>query len=306
MNRTFNTSEIEPAKVSFLTVNYNQAQVTLDLIRSLESLTYANWEIVVVDNGSNTKELSELIPDSPRIKFLDTGENLGFAGGNNAGLKLCTGEYIFFINNDTEVEPDLLEPILKVFDADDVGIVSPKIRFFDPPLLIQYAGATPMSRISIRNAGIGWQEEDQGQHDHIIETSYIHGAAMVVPRKVLQEVGPMYADYFLYYEEYDWCDRIAKAGYKVIYCGLSTVFHKESVSTGRESPLKTYYLTRNRLLFARRNRGAAQLALIWLYFGLIALPKNLLTHMAKGRMDLARAFFSGFIWNIVHNSRVRS
>ena len=287
--------------ISFLTVNYNQPVVTLDLVRSLQHLTYKNWELVVVDNGGETNNLAVELKPFKGVKYLRSEENLGFAGGNNLGLPLCDGEFIFFINNDTEVKPGLIEPLLYVMKNDpELGMLCPKIKFFHQPELIQYAGFTEMNRITIRNRGIGWMEHDKGQYDDTYKTAFGHGAAMIVPKKVIDEVGPMYDDYFLYYEEYDWAQRIKDAGYRIVYCGKSIVLHKESVSTGQNSPLKTYYLTRNRLLFARRNYKWHQCVLTWLYFSFIALPKNILQHLVSGKKDLAGAFLRGYFWNFAH------
>ncbi len=290
--------------VSFLTVNYNQPEVTVKLLQSLQNLNYGNWEVTVVDNGSKPSNLKDKVLGFSKAKFVETGKNLGFAGGNNAGLPYCKGEYIFFINNDTEVEPQLLDSLVELLEKDkQIGMISPKIRFYQGEQLIQYAGATAMSSITIRNNGIGDREVDRGQYDDIRETAYIHGAAMIVPRVVIEEVGPMYDDYFLYYEEYDWCERIRRTGYKILYCGLVTVYHKESVSTGQNSPLKVYYLTRNRLLFARRNYPSWRKILAILYFTFIALPKNVLSWTLKGRGDLAGAFIRGYIWNLKNQNK---
>lgn len=258
----------------------------------------------MVDNDSQNETFESEVEKFSNTKFISSGGNLGFAGGNNAGLPHCDGKYIFFINNDTEVPKDLLEGLVTFLEQQsDLGMVSPKIRFYTGEQLIQHAGATPMSGITIRNEGIGWLEKDKGQRDDIRETAYIHGAAMVVPKEVIDKVGPMYEDYFLYYEEYDWCERVKKVGYSIWYYGKSTVFHKESVSTGQDSPLKVYYLTRNRLLFARRNYKALPKFLALLYFTFIAMPKNVLIWCLKGRMDLSKAFFKGYWWNLTHNTR---
>ncbi|MDZ7845886.1 MAG: hypothetical protein U5L96_03410 [Owenweeksia sp.] len=128
----------------------------------------------------------------------------------------------------------------------------------------------------IRNQTRGWMEEDKGQYDQIAPTAYIHGAAMMISKKVLEEVGPMYEDYFLYYEELDWSERIRKAGYELLYRGHAKVYHKESVSTGVNSPLKLYYLNRNRLLFARRNFPPLNRLACYSYyfFAVVRLPKK--------------------------------
>lgn len=294
---------MQTPKVSFLTVNYKQTQVTLDLVRSLEALNSSDWECIVVDNASENNDLEQALSDKPQFKFIATPENLGFAGGNNLGYPLCEGQYIFLVNNDTELPKDFLEPILDfVENKPDLGAMSPMIRYFDAPDTIQFAGCTDMNKVTIRNSGIGDGEKDQGQYAKSYPIPFCHGAAMLVPRKVIEDVGLMREDYFLYYEELDWCERIRQAGYTNWYFGHSYLLHKESVSTGRNSPLKVYYLNRNRLLFARRNYSSGTRIINYLYFTFIALPKNLLTFGLKKEFGQARSFWRAYIYNLTHKA----
>lgn len=290
-------------KISFLTVNYKQNEVTMALVRSLEQITYPNWECIVVDNASESVALMHQLEGHPRFKGLRSEENLGFAGGNNLGLDLCEGDYIFLINNDTEVPPDFLEPLVEFAEAQHkLGALSPKIRYFDAPDTIQFAGCTEMNKITIRNSGIGDGEKDQGQYDRAYPVPFCHGAALMVRKEVIEQVGQMRDDYFLYYEELDWCERIRQAGFQNWYFGNSYILHKESVSTGRNSPLKVYYLTRNRLLFARRNYDLGTRFINYLYYTFVALPKNLLSFSLKGEFEQAQSFWRGYFYNLTHKA----
>ncbi len=290
-------------KVSFLTVNYKQTEVTMALVKSLERISYPNWECVVVDNACENKDLQEALIGHDSFKFISSKENLGFAGGNNLGLDLCTGDYIFLINNDTEVPEGFLEPLIDFAESqENLGALSPKIRYFDEPEKIQFAGCTEMNKVTIRNSGIGDGEIDRGQYDKAYPIPFCHGAALMVHRSVIEKVGLMRDDYFLYYEELDWCERIRQAGFQNWYFGNSYILHKESVSTGRNSPLKVYYLTRNRLLFARRNYPFPTRFINYLYYTFIALPKNLLTLFLKKEFGQARSFWRGYYYNLTHKA----
>ncbi len=285
--------------VTILTVNYNQSAVTCELLESLRKITYKNIEIIVVDNDSPTDSPQIILEKYPEVNLVLSKENLGFAGGNNLGLREAKGEYIFFVNNDVEVSADFLEPLLEEFEKDDkVAMVSPKIRYYHTPDKIQYAGSTQMNPYTIRNSHIGWNEVDNGQYDKVYETNYAHGAAMLVKQSVINEVGPMADVFFLYYEELDWCERIKKAGYKIIFNGNSEILHKESVTTGKMSPLKMYYLTRNRLLFAKRNIEGIKLLFSMLFFTLISIPKNTIVLLLKGQTKLLSSFYKGVFWNL--------
>lgn len=282
------------ARISVISVNYNGFAVTTAMIDSLRRHVTTPMEIVVVDNGSERDEAAMLQERYPEIIAIRSPENLGFAGGNNLGIRAATGDCLLLLNNDTEVADDMLHHLCDTLDADPaIGAVCPKIRFHESPQAIQFAGYTPLTRITLRNALIGFGEPDNGRFDTPHDTPYAHGAAMMVRREAVERAGMMPEEYFLYYEELDWSVRIREAGYRIAYDPRATVFHKESATTGRQSPLRSYYLTRNRLLFARRNRRGAARRLSVVYQLGVALPKSVLTALLHGRRDLAAAVLRG-------------
>lgn len=281
-------------RLSVITVNYNGLDLTAAMIDSLGRHVTTPLEIIVVDNGSVRDEAALLKKRYPGIVALRSPENLGFAGGNNLGIRAARGEYVLLLNNDTEVTDDTLHYLVETLDTDpSIGAVCPKIRFWAPPQAIQFAGYTPLTRITLRNALIGFGDPDDGSHDTPRETPYAHGAAMLVRRAAIEKAGEMPELYFLYYEELDWSERIREAGFGIVYDPRATVFHKESATTGQQSPLRSYYLTRNRLLYARRNRRGAVRSLSVLYQLGVALPKSVVTALAHGRRDLAAAALRG-------------
>ncbi len=293
--------------VSVITINFNQSAVTADLLKSLRKISYPVVEIIVVDNASDKDPVDPIIDVFPEVRFLKSKTNLGFAGGNNLGAKIAKGDYFLFLNNDTEVDPGFLEPLVARLQSDSgIGMVSPKIRFHHTPDTIQYAGYTPMNRITLRQHLIGYREKDNGQYNIGGPTFSIHGAAMMVPRSVIEKVGLMAEQYFLYYEEHDWAERVKGAGYTVCYEASSLVMHKESISTGIESPLKVYYINRNRFLFARRNSKGFRKWLALMYLSIIAFPKALTSYLLKGRFDLAKCVWNAYIWNFFRFSQVRN
>ena len=285
--------------VSIISINYNQAQVTCAMLASLRQLTYPNYEVIVVDNASPTEDPGPIAAQFPEVQLIRSAENLGFAGGNNLGIKAAKGAYCLFLNNDTEVVPHLLEPMVAALERDGrIGVVSPKIIFYGTNNLIQYAGCTGISPLTGRGFVIGSMEPDTGQYDASHPTALAHGAAMMVPTHVIRRAGLMPELYFLYYEELDWCEMIRRAGYHAYYEAGATVYHKESVSVGQGSVLRTYYLNRNRLLYIRRNaRGWRQ----WsgcLFFLLVALPKTGLRHVARREWPHVRALWRGLRWHL--------
>jgi GT2 family glycosyltransferase len=287
--------------VSIITVNYNQAKVTCDLLESLKRITYPNIEVIVVDNHSVEDDPSIIKKQHPYIKYIENPINYGFAAGNNFGIMAAKGEYVLLINNDIEVPKDFLEPLVYLLEHDHkIGAVSPKIKYFYRSDTIQYAGYTPINPVTMRNFAIGYMEQDNGKYDDVRETAYGHGAAMMVPMRVIKEVGLMSYIFFLYYEEADWCARINNAGYKSYYSGKSYVLHKESVSTGKLSSLKTYYLNRNRIVFMRRNYEGRDFYLGIFYQLFIAIPKNAFKFLLKGKVHIFAAYYKAILWNLNH------
>ena len=293
--------------VSIISVNWNQSEMTHQMVKSLKEMTYDNVEIIIVDNGSTKGDLTPIKEEFADVKILRSEKNLGFAGGNNIAFEQAQGKYILLLNNDTEVEHCLLEPIVGLMEEDDsIGIVSPKICFYDEPNRIQYAGASSINPITSRGVKYGHKQEDTGEFTHIKQTDLANGACMMVRKDVIDQVGGLYEHYFLYYEEHDFCERAKKAGYKIYYCGVSNIYHKVSASTGQLSALKTYYLNRNRLLFLRRNVTGLIYWVSVLYYLMIAAPKQLASFVLKFRFGHVKALGKALWWNLFEDTLVPS
>jgi len=281
--------------VSIITLNYNQAQTTIEFLNSCQSLTYPNYEILVCDmNSTESPTLVISNKEYPNTSLYRSKTNLGFSGGNNWGMSFAKGDYFLIINNDTEVTQNLIELLLIPFEMDpNTGVVCPKIKYYSDKTKIQYAGFSRMNTITGRTKTIGNKEDDQGQYDAIKSTWGAHGAAMLVKKEIIEKVGRFPEKFFLYYEEWDWTTRILNAGYKIFFQGLATVYHKESISVGRKNPMKEYYLTRNRILYMRRNSHGIKFLAFTAFFTLFTVPKTTLNYILRGKFSFLRAFFKG-------------
>jgi GT2 family glycosyltransferase len=251
-------------------------------------------EVIVVDNASTQDEASIISQRYPYVKVIRSKKNLGFAGGNNLGIREAKGDYILLINNDTYFKEFNIAPLIKRLKSSDIiGIVCPKLRFAWGNNPIQYAGYTPLTNITLRNNAIGFGEEDKGQYDTAHPTPYAHGAAMLIKREAIEKVGLMPECFFLYYEEIDWSMMFTRAGYEIWYDPACTVYHKESQTTGQNSPLRTYYITRNRLLLVKRNYKGINKYLSYIYlFGIVA-NRDIIRYTLQGRFDLVKAVLKG-------------
>lgn len=277
-------------KLSIITVNYNGLEDTCELI---DSITFKDdMEVIVVDNGSINDEAALISRLYPQVKTIRSDKNLGFAGGNNLGMKAAKGKYLFLINNDTFLKDPNIEPLInRIESSSTIGMVCPKIRFAWGNNPIQFAGYTPLSKITVRNQSIGYGEEDKGHYIIPHSTPYAHGAAMLIKREAIDKVGLMPECYFLYYEELDWSMMFTRAGYEIWYEPVCTIYHKESQSAGQGSPLRTYYMTRNRLLLVKRNWHGLTKHLSYIYILGIVTARDILINMIKGNKDHVKAIY---------------
>lgn len=280
--------------ISVITINYNGWKDTCEFIDSwVNRIHSVSYELIVVDNASANDEASAIQAKYPQVQVIRSEANLGFAGANNLGIDAAQGKYLFFLNNDVVILADQIPALIERLESDkQIAGVSPLILDYEEPHAIQYAGYTPLSPITLRNRAIGEGETDKSAYP-ASETPYLHGAAMLVKRNVIQKVGKMPEEYFLYYEELDWCTYITHNGYTLWYDPACEIIHKGSRSTGPDSPLKAFYMSRNRLLYAYRNLFDYKFYLTFIYLLCIVLPVQVIRAKRCKRNDIAQAHIQG-------------
>ncbi len=294
--------------VSIISINFNQVKVTCDFLESLQKITYPNTEIIIVDNASHEDPAPIIYSKYPDVKLIKSYENLGFAGGNNLGIINSKGKYIMLLNNDTEIDKGLLEPLVEIMESNPrIGMVGSKVKYFDNPDTIQYAGSTPMTRFTATSHFIGHNKKDKGQYEKPHPTPFAMGAAMMTSRKVCEQVGLMANFFFLYYEELDWQERIRDAGYLIYYVPASVIYHKESISVGKESALQVYWKTRNRLLLIRRNFSLFEFIVSLIYITFISTIYRVIKYSLKLKWRFIKVHMIALGWhyyNLFNKERI--
>jgi len=242
-------------QVVIIVLNWNGLNDTLECLESLSRLDYPVYEVMVVDNGSSDGSVSVIRERFPFVTVIENGENLGYAGGNNVGLRyaLARGtDYALLLNNDTEAAPDSLRLLVGAAEADPaVGIAGPTIYYYDQPQVIWSAGGAIDWRRG-QTWMVGLDERDVAQFgQEPREVDFVTGCALLVKRAVLERAGLLDERFFAYYEETEWCVRARRAGFKVVHVPRAHIWHKISPVARADSPVVHYYMTRNRLLFLR-------------------------------------------------------
>jgi len=245
-------------KVAIIVLTWNQRDLTLDCLASLVELDYPiDWlEIIVVDNGSADGTAQAIRERYPQVTVLENGQNLGFAEGNNVGIRHALqgqAEYISLLNNDTVLDPAMLKELLAVMEADrTVGIVGPKMLYYDQPDTIWCAG----NRIDWRTGAtsrLQSEQPDSASESEPQQVDFITACAICLRRQVIEQIGLLDPRFFIYYEETDWCIRARAAGWRILYMPRARLWHKVSAAMGTTSPATEYYMSRNVLLFLHKN-----------------------------------------------------
>lgn len=274
------------SKIITIVINWNNYEDTRECLISLGKITYPNYKVIAVDNNSSDGSGDRIKNEFPQHTYIQNEENLGFAEGNNVGIRRAieeTADYVWILNNDVIVDSDSPTELVKVTEKfDKIGIIGSKIYYYTENRKIFSAGAKiiPWSGKSV---SFGQNELDSGQYDKIREVDYISGCSLFISVKMLNEIGLFDKRYFMYYEEADLAVRAKRKGWKVMYIPTSVVWHKHASTVKKYNLLSEYYLTRNHLLFMRKNYP-------W-FFPLAfirSLRYNLLSHLLRRRKPYLR------------------
>jgi GT2 family glycosyltransferase len=274
--------------VALVVLAWNGREDTLACLESAESLEWDELTTIVVDNGS-TDGVCEAVRDRfPHVLVIRSERNLGFAGGNNLGLRAAYeagADYVLILNNDTAIDPAAVRELVDEAERrPDAGLLCPLIYYMDPPDVIWFAGARFDPRRGHNGRHTGYKERDEGQYYGVREIGRATGAAMLVPRAVLDDVGFLDERLFLHVEDVEWSLRIRQAGYRILLVPSARVWHRVSVATGGEhSPAIAYYATRNTLAVSARHAPLGGVAAVRRDLAIVLVA---LAHSRRGRRPL--------------------
>lgn len=256
-------------KVNIIILNWNGKKDTIECLDSLKKITYPNYEITLVDNGSTDGSVECLKKLYPKIEIIENQKNFGFAEGNNIGIKkaiIKRTDYVLLLNNDTIVEKEFLDKLIQVAESDpNIGIVGPTIYYYNDVNKIQSAG----TKISLKTGTIKTfrlNKNDLGEYNNITDVDSVTGCALLAKSELFENIGYLIKEYFAYWEETEWCIRARKKGYKVMYVPQAKVWHKGGSSSKKISGFHEYHTARNMLWCVRRHATKNQYILFLLYF----------------------------------------
>jgi GT2 family glycosyltransferase len=248
--------EAEPL-VYIVVLHWKNYERTRNALRSLAGISYPNYRVVVVDNFSADGSIERLQAEFPYHEFLLNDANLGFARGSNRGLQAAHekgADYVLMLNNDMEVHPGCLEPAITAAESDkNIGLVTGKILFGDRRNVIWQAGGQ-IDRLRMQGRPRAWNELDTGQCDEMCETFWASGAMLLIPRRTIERVGLLPAEYFFGVEEWDYSTAVIRAGLRILYVPEFKGYHYAGGNYKAGDPvLIVYNGIRNKLVFAQKH-----------------------------------------------------
>lgn len=259
-------------KVSIVILNWNGKKDTMLCLNSLSKLRYDNFETIVVDNGSTDGSV-ESLHKQPGITFIENKKNIGFAAGNNVGIRTALSkntDYVLLLNNDTVCDPDFLTHMVKTAESSiQTGIVCPKIYYFDQTDRIWSVGGKNIFRTVILGDPTKGKKDTAGRYQEDREIDYAWSCAMLIKRALLERIGLLDEDYFVSMEDIDYCKRAKDRGFSIYLSARAKVWHRVSSSTGGEgyTPIMRYYYGKGMALFMRKHARVWQWPLFFLIVG---------------------------------------
>jgi hypothetical protein len=256
-------------KVFIIILNWNGLKDVVECLESIRGLDYPDFEVIVVDNGSSDGSVEIIRNKYQEVVLLTNSENLGFTAGNNIGMRYaieCDADYVWLLNNDTVVEKDSLSKLVQTAEnSSDVGMVSPVVRFYYQPETVQFNG----SFIDMERMAVIYPEEncvDVSEQFVRGETTTLWGTALLVKRKVIEEIGYLRQEYFAYWEDTDYCIRAIRNGFRNVVTTTATIYHKTvppKPGIKRRGNHFYYYMARNRYFWGMLySRGFRRLSFL--------------------------------------------
>ncbi|MHB1679005.1 MAG: glycosyltransferase family 2 protein [bacterium] len=289
--------------VSIIIPTYNRGQEVLECIGSLYHITYPNFEILVIDNASKDNTVINIKKKFPNVKIVELAENTGASKARNEGIKYSKGEYLCFVDSDNIVDSNFLTELIFLAESDDrIGFVGPKMHYLKDPKRICYAGAD-INLITSKTKYIGQNEIDKGQYDSIKEVGHIPNI-WLVKKAVINKIGLINTSYHTYYEESDWAMRAKIAGYKIMFCPTSMVYHnvpspknEKSLRSfiGFDNQYRVFYAARNRIIYMKKYTTKPKFILFLIFFNNIFLIEYCLIFLFYRRFDLIKSYIKGFL-----------
>ena len=294
-------------KVTVLILSYDGKHLLEDSVSSYLANDYPNFDVVVIDNGSSDETVEYVNENFPGAKAIRIEKNRGYSGGFNFGLDYAfnrnDSDYVLVTNNDVKADKGVISALVKVAETNKkIGFVTGKVYYFDRPDILQTVGKKE-DPIRWNGGDIGVREKDNGQYDTITERAFADDIFTLVRREMYKKTGGYDTTFFLQSEEYDWQARAKSLGYKIMYTPHARLWHKESMTIGKQSPLKAFYDARNPMLVILRHKSPDFFRrYFWLHFrkdifrgSLRVLIKNLEFEKAY---KIWAGFFSGIWWGI--------
>ncbi len=294
---------MEP-KVAIIILNWNGKKDTIECLESLKHITYPNYELLLVDNGSTDGSVECFRERYPGMEIIENSENLGFAEGNNVGIRMAMEkgvDYVLLLNNDTVVDPEFLGELVKVVEGDEmIGFAGPLVYYYNyngRKDIITHAGGK-LDMWKGNSYSVGRNKIDDGRYKKVKEVDYVEGSCILIKKDLINRIGLLDPVFFTYWEETDWCMRGYRAGFKSVFVPDAKIWHK--VARSNKNGIREFYMVRNKIWFMKKYASKLQYFSFITYFLLFRFWKTngiLLIYQKdfKSFTSFLKGIFAGFM-----------
>jgi GT2 family glycosyltransferase len=293
----------QPLVISVI-LNSNRRGDTLQCLDSLQSNTYSNQKIIVLDNHSVDGSIAAIRSAYPDVQIIELEKNLGYAGNNNVGIEIAMrqgADWVFVLNEDIILDPGCLEILIDVANRDpQIGVLGPLVYHHNEPAVIQSAGG--LLGKYWQSIHLGKDEPDRGQFDAPHPVEWISGCAILVKREAIEQAGMLDGSFFIYWEETEWCIRLSRAGWKIVNVPQARIWHKGVQRNYEPKPAFTYYGTRNHLQTLAKHEAPLRVKFyVWMQY-----LRTVTSWSIKPRWKNRRAHRNAMVLGIIHFLQHRS
>lgn len=297
---------VKNSKIAIIIVNWKQYQLTKLCLYSLQKIKYDNYQIILIDNESNPKELKKIKNQFDKIITFPNQKNLGFTGANNIGIEYAIKndfEYVMLINNDTEVEKNFINPLIELLEKNqNFGAAQ--------PLILNYYNRNKVwSAGGFLNKFFGYTYVIKSPEGIKKNIDWITGCCFFLRTDVIKKIGLLDENFFAYYEDVDWSIRIKNAGYDLAFVKSSVVYHHGSKSSKNESnegtlsPFVHYLNIRNHIFLLRKNKDVFNSVgvLFFQFFKIVSYSVYFIVRVRINKLNMVyKGLVDGLMKNIIH------
>jgi GT2 family glycosyltransferase len=278
--------------VTVIMANWNGGDKIIRCLDSVKKLDYPSFDVIIIDNNSTDGSKEKIKKQFKQFKIIENKSNLGCVKAINQGLSHAKGPLILRLDDDVLLDKDLLKKMVEVIKSkENIGIVIPKLCYYKNPKMFDNLGFS-INPITCKTNSERIDKIDKGQFEEQKEVDFVPGSVLLTKKEVVKKVGLLDPAYFIFYEDVDWCWKVRRAGYKIIYTPKTKALH--DCNKKEMNKFKVFHYNRSKIIFMKKNIKQPKKLLFFLFFLFVYSPLKFTTYILKRKSSLIKSHIKGF------------